>query len=446
MTLHQPVIREPGTDPIAAPSRPSRDEEPVRRPAPRRGLRRLGRPGRLRRLRRVAFGAAVLAVVAYLTQHVPADSLALADLIWTAGVLLIVVTAGYLVLRRQGMVAFTLAVLLIGAGLWVLSPRASSHRSGDPGILRHVDMFTGFHDVSAAVIDLNQPQPVRFANLGSTPSTRFEIGSISKALTGMVIADGVRRGELVLNSPAARYLPALAGSPVGAVSLQDLVTHRSGLAQFAPATMHRALWAAPLGRGFLTENTGQLVRELRADRLTTRGTYAYSTLGAATAGLAASAAAGMPYPQLMQARLFGPLGMTRTAVQARPLVAGGHAAMGRPIQPWTMDAYAPGGGVVSTSQDLAALAVAVLQGRAPGIQALTPTSATAQSYTRIGMFWVTNHWDNGMVVTWHSGETAGYSAWIGFDRQRQRAAIVLGDTAKPVDSLGEMLLIDRSLG
>jgi CubicO group peptidase (beta-lactamase class C family) len=137
----------------------------------------------------------------------------------------------------------------------------------------------------------------------------------------------------------------------------------------------------------------------------------------------------MSYPELMQQRLFGPLGMTATHVQTARLVANGWTATGLPAQPWPMDAYAPAGAVVSTTHDLALLAVALLNGTAPGMAALTATDPTQVDHDRIGTFWHISHWMNGQNITWHAGETGGYTAYFALDREHHRAIIVLADVA-----------------
>src|SRR4029078_3408742 len=85
--------------------------------------------------------------------------------------------------------------------------------------------------------------------------------------------------------------------------------------------------------------------------------------------------------------------MTDTTIQTgHARVAGGQTASGLSVQPWVMDAYAPGGAGVSTAQDLTRLATALLDGSAPGMEALTPTTASDQSNTRIGDFWRVSDW------------------------------------------------------
>ncbi len=191
-----------------------------------------------------------------------------------------------------------------------------------------------------------------------------------------------------------------------------------------------------LRRDSVRSSRDDVLQEIRDTVPDGPGSYAYSNLGAATAGQAAAAATGMAYPDLMRTRLFEPLGMSDTAIQTTALVACGEATMGRPVQPWAMDGYAPAGAVISTTQDMSALALAVLHGTAPGLNAMTPTASTDSDNTRIGIFWQTTHWANGQTITWHNGGSGGYTAYLGFDLERHRAVVVLSDVAKSVDDIG----------
>src|SRR5690606_30349901 len=70
---------------------------------------------------------------------------------------------------------------------------------------------------------------------GSEPfdgSTVFEIGSISKVFTALILADMVGKGEVALDDPAEKYLPPGSRMPSRGgrqITLADLSTHTSGL-------------------------------------------------------------------------------------------------------------------------------------------------------------------------------------------------------------------------
>jgi CubicO group peptidase (beta-lactamase class C family) len=358
------------------------------------------------------------------------------DYAWISGLTLAVLTAAYAATRRFVVTLLLTAGLITAAG-WSQAPHLKSARHGDTALLnqlnglREMGRLDGYQDLAVAKVDLADARSVRFANLGSvSETTPMEIGSLTKALTGLVIDDSIRRGELRLDTPVSIYLPQLRGSAAGEVTIRELVTHHAGYAEFGAPTQRAAAWSAVLGRNWIGTDLDHMFQEAEAQTLTARGTYLYSTLGAATAGQAAAAAAHMTYPDLMRTRLFGPLQMTHTAIQvSRAIVDGGQNGTGLAESPWVFDAYAPGGGAVSTAADLTRLATALLTGTAPGISALEPLADGDVANKEIGEFWQISHWPNGQDVTWHSGTTAGYSSYLGIDRRRMTAVIVLSDVS-----------------
>jgi CubicO group peptidase (beta-lactamase class C family) len=372
-----------------------------------------------------------------------------ADDSWKALLMIVVLAGSYLASRRLVLTVLIGAVTVTVVSA-VLSPNLAGARNGDRTVLAHLDhqagmgILAGYHDVAVAEIDLDAAQPVRLAGIGADDTTPMEVGSMTKAMTGLVIADAVRRGEIRMDAPVATYLPQLKGSPAGAATMHELVTHTSGYAELGAATLRRAAWKAPLGQNFLTADSTQITEETRNQTLSGQGRYTYSTLGSAIAGQAVAAAAHMSYADLMRTRLFQPLGMSRTAIEVdHALVAGGKSQTGLPVQPWVMDAYAPGAAAVSTTGDLAKLATALLDGTAPGMAALEPTTATDQWNTRIGDFWHISTWQTGQTITHHAGQTGGYASYLGLDRPRHKAVIVLSDVANDGADLGTQLLAHR---
>ena len=90
------------------------------------------------------------------------------------------------------------------------------------------------------------------------------------------------------------------------------------------------------------------------------------------------------------------------------------------------------------------LATALLNGTAPGMAALEPTTPTDRSNTRIGSFWWTTIWGaTGQTITHHAGQTGGYAAYLGLDRTGGKAVIVLSDVANDASDLGSHLLATR---
>src|SRR5215813_3549741 len=105
-------------------------------------------------------------------------------------------------------------------------------------LVKRVDHQKQAVGIVAGVIGPNGRHVVAYGNLASGDprtldgDTIFEIGSVSKVFTALVLADMVNRKEVNLDDPAAKYLPENVRMPERngkSITLLDLATHRSGL-------------------------------------------------------------------------------------------------------------------------------------------------------------------------------------------------------------------------
>jgi CubicO group peptidase (beta-lactamase class C family) len=338
--------------------------------------------------------------------------------------------------------AVVATVVLMAFLFWPRPITLSPDRSGDAALLQQVGTPEGHRRLAVAVIDLGAAQPVRQAFFGADANTAFEAGSLTKAFTGLALADSVRRGEVDLEAPVRTYLD-LGGAPAGEATLRELATHHSGYPRLGGRTFWSGLVSNYTAGNPYRADRDDVLAEAEAADLDGRGTYEYSNLGAAIAGQAAASAAGLDYPTFLRERLLEPLRMDATSVPDRPLVPEGLTERGRPSEPWVMDGYAPAGGVVTTTADLTRLAQAVLRGDAPGLAALRPVADGSEPDRRIGLFWLTTPvGERDTTVTWHNGRTGGYASFLGFDLERRRAVLALSDVSRSVDDLAVRLLTE----
>ena len=147
--------------------------------------------------------------------------------------------------------------------------------------------------------------------------TVFEIGSITKVFTGLLLADLAEQGLVGLDDPLASYLPASVRVPTGGgrqITLGDLASHAGGLPRNPKGTLRR--WLGDRHN----PNAGLSVEELYAGLARTRlrrrpgQQVKYSNLGAGLLGQALAGAAGQPYEALVRERICLPLGMPDTVV------------------------------------------------------------------------------------------------------------------------------------
>lgn len=298
-----------------------------------------------------------------------------------------------------------------------------------------------------AAIAVVTPRGIRTASVGAAVDADYEIGSISKALTGLLYADAVARGELSPTSTLGSIL-SLGDSPVGDVTLKSLATHRSGI----PSVPHvrqplRRTWNLYRhGRNPYGDTLIQLLVQARKVKVG-KPKPAYSNFGFELLGHAVATAAGTTFAQSVAERLAEPLGLAGMYTplsddELRDSALAGQSRRGRPRAPWTGEALGPAGGVRATIGDLATLTQALLNHAAPGMPALEPVEKF-KGQVRIGAAWVVLD-VKGREITWHNGGTGGFSSWIGLDRKAKTGVVVLTATSANVDPHGFRLLAESA--
>jgi len=269
-------------------------------------------------------------------------------------------------------------------------------------------------------------------------NTAFEIGSITKVFTALLLADMAQRGEMRLSDAASAHLPRGVTVPQRngrAITLLDLATHTSGL-PFMPADARL--------RRFLSTYT--LPREPGAE-------WDYSNLAYWVLGEALASRARVDLATLMRIRIFDPLEMPNTRMAAGPGSVNGHLAIGHDAALQRAQAFADApvyrempaaGGLLSTANDL----LKFLSG-SMGLVAspLSPAMAVALSTTRptghpgelqaLGWLVVGKGADTVVV---HDGGTWGYASSMGWHPATGEGVVVLSNHVASVEDIARHLL------
>ncbi|MEO8698868.1 MAG: serine hydrolase domain-containing protein [Kofleriaceae bacterium] len=177
--------------------------------------------------------------------------------------------------------------------------------------------------------------------------TLYAIGSISKSFTALAILTLRDAGELRLDDPLARWLPAAGGlvyptrdSPP--ITLKQLLDHTSGLPRDGDYTK------AATEAMFLPQLTGLALENPPGQ------TWSYSNLGYGLLGLVAGHASKQPLPELLQTRVFGPLGMTSTGFDPKAAkLAPAYLPDGKRTELEALGVVAGAGGIISSVRDMA---------------------------------------------------------------------------------------------
>lgn len=194
----------------------------------------------------------------------------------------------------------------------------------------------------------------------------FEIGSITKVFTAILLCLLVEEGKVDPQAPVSEMAAELADVP-GWITPETLTSHTSGL-----PNIHMPIWKALIR----PQPDGPYARFSRADLLAwlrrwrgrppvARRRHAYSNLGVGLLGEAMAMHAGRPFVDLLAEKVIAPLGLKDTTGRLDEFQQGRFAqprnTKGAAVLPWTFDALAAAGCLRSSARDLARFADRVNQ-------------------------------------------------------------------------------------
>jgi CubicO group peptidase (beta-lactamase class C family) len=273
------------------------------------------------------------------------------------------------------------------------------------------------------------------------PDSIYEIGSLTKTFTGLILAQMVQQGLVKLDEPVRQLLPAgtVAKPPGEEITLLDLTTQHSGLPRmpdnFKPINPENP---------YADYGAANLYQYVSGHGLEKPGTpkFLYSNLGVGLLGQALADRAGVSYPKLLAQQVTEPLGMhdtvvSLTAAQQRRFIEG-HSADHHVAHAWDLDALAGAGAIRSTADDLLTYLEAQLHperadshgaSKARTLAAALKLSQELRSEAAPGMR-IAFNW---LYVTadgtyWHNGGTGGYSSYAFFNPKNDYAGVVLLNT------------------
>lgn len=277
--------------------------------------------------------------------------------------------------------------------------------------------------------------------------TVYEIGSISKVFTSLLLADAVERGLAEFDTPVADLLPPevevpeFEGQPI---RLWHLATHTSGLPRmpvnFAPKDPRNpyADYGAEALQGGLF------------DILITRAPgaqYDYSNLGAGLLGHALVLRTGSgSYDALLQERIAVPLGLMDTGVvlsdEGKRRLAPPFDADQEPNWSWDLDALAGAGAIRSTVEDLLRFAAVELEPAETPLSAAIAASQEQRHSFGAGRGGMALGWHvqgDGRTL-WHNGQTGGYHGFLSIQLDDGVAVAILTNCADgTIDELGRRI-------
>jgi len=246
------------------------------------------------------------------------------------------------------------------------------------------------------IIDHGITEPLSYGSVqlgGTSPphgDTLFEIGSITKVFTTLLLADMAERGEVELDDPVQKYLPPegqLPGSAGAAITLRHLATHTSGLPRLPGNLDDPSQNPGDPYAHYTEEALLAFLAGFRPKRKPGR-INEYSNLGSGLLGYLLARHAWRSLEALLQERVLAPLGMHDTALtlvpEAAARLAPAHSG-GKEVSHWDLGILAGAGGLRSSTNDMLRFLAAQLgQGGAP-LQPAIQQSHQVQFGTRFAL-------------------------------------------------------------
>lgn len=272
--------------------------------------------------------------------------------------------------------------------------------------------------------------------------TLFEIGSITKVFTGILLADTVLQGKAELNDSIGKHLPeSVIGeeSPLNSVTLLQLSTHTSGLPRL-PGDLNSGGNAEDPFAHYSKERLFDYLNGFENEDFEKPGTYSYSNLGVGLLGVILSAINDTDYETLLKERILDPLKMDSTWVQRdiesepdhlKGRFATGHNG-GKVKSHTRLASLVAAGGIVSSASDMLDFAEAHWTESTPEYLKEAFALAMKKHSNETGLGW---HFNNASFF--HSGKTGGYSTQLVVDPEKKHAKINLQN------STGERTVIVR---
>ncbi len=256
----------------------------------------------------------------------------------------------------------------------------------------------------------------------------FEIGSISKVFTSILLADYVINGKVSLDDHINDYLEITINNNISP-TFRELSNHTSGFPRMPSNFL--------LGSLFNRDNPYKNYDEEKLEEFLSEDLElenepgeksAYSNLGAGLLGYSLSKVSGMDYQSMLEETIFNPYEMSNSTTKRNEVnesLVSGLDKKGNPTSNWDLNALVAAGGILSTSEDMAKFAVAQFDTTNSVMNLAREVTFSISPTMYIGLGWHIIYSNAGDTLYWHNGATGGYRSSMAVDTDKRNAVIIL---------------------
>lgn len=272
-------------------------------------------------------------------------------------------------------------------------------------------------------------------------NTLYEIGSITKVFTGIILANAVREKKLGLEDDIRKYLGGGYKNleyEAHPIKIKHLCSHTS-LLPAIPDNIEKqnSFSAEDPYKNYTKEMLKSYLQGVKID--TVPGTrYEYSNLGMAVLTLLLENVYKTKMSDLYRKFITKPLNMNSTSIFIDDTVnfAKGHSEIdGKVVGYWNLNAFEGAGALKSNANDMVKFMRANMLENNEAI-ALSHKSTYENASIKHGIAWVISSSHSGSDFIWHNGRTAGFSSVCGFVKDKKVGMVVLSNSGLACDQLG----------
>lgn len=299
--------------------------------------------------------------------------------------------------------------------------------------------------IMLAVIDGKQQRKYSYGTIAKTSKqlpdaskSIFEIGSVTKIFTSLLLAKEVVGGNMHLEDPISKYLPdsiprlAWHGHPI---SLVQLSNHTAGFPRLPENIFTTNAVLADPYRHYKVDSLFHFLKKYKVSSQTGVN-FSYSNLGAGVLGVALERHNNKSFEQLVIDNICLPLGMKNTSLKDAGVVQG-YNEKGRPTSYWHLESLAGSGAIRSTLDDMIIFMKAQVGSKNKLTKAihLTHQITFANDDQIMALGWRIKKAGNKKIFH-HSGGTGGFRSFVAFDDESQKAIIILSNAALDITAIG----------
>jgi serine-type D-Ala-D-Ala carboxypeptidase/endopeptidase len=291
-------------------------------------------------------------------------------------------------------------------------------------------------DLEEAVLRLQKKKHVDPAIIVMTPNEtksigpidqRWEIGSITKVFTALLLAQLQQTGQISMAETVASYLPKTLELPKNfeKITFENLAIHQSGLPRL-PSGMKlfgKDAMVDPYSV-FNEERILRAIQETKLKSVPVTGRPRYSNYGFGLLGFTLERVTGTTYEDLLMREIITPIGLSSATFTDEGLRQG-HSRK-KEVGPWHMGRFASMGGLRMSALDLSKFLTASQDTN----HLLAPAFAETfkiryqDKRTALGLGW---HYLKDQKIVGHGGGTLGAMTEAFIDLETDSHVVVFGD-------------------